>query len=197
MQNDLDPKGLLPCPFCGSEEIVKCVDDNGDYPQHFETWFECEACDARSSQVLHLKRSNGDIEAEAIAAWNRRHLSATVPAEGELVEGPWKLGGYAPGSYMCVCLTCDQAHEADKRATQCVHCAAREAASRLSQGAGVRVTDEMVERLARHQTRTYRPLFPGEAENPDVIDEWVEDNWKLAVADARVSLDAALSGDTV
>jgi hypothetical protein len=53
-----------------------------------------------------------------------------VTSAGDLVDR-WKLGGYAPGSYMCICVSCGNAHEADKRAVQCVHCAAREAAARI------------------------------------------------------------------
>jgi len=60
-------------------------------------------------------------------------MSNPVSVGDDLVAtGPWKLGGFAPGRYMCICLSCGMAHEADKRATQCVYCAAREAASQLA-----------------------------------------------------------------
>lgn len=44
----------------------------------------------------------------------------------------WPLGGYAPGSYTCHCVSCGKLHEADKRATQCLVCAVSDAQARAT-----------------------------------------------------------------
>ena len=58
----------------------------------------------------------------------------------------------------------------------------------------VEVTNEMVERLARYQTRRYRPWFPDEGDNPSIVDTWVEENWRASVDEARTALTAVLQG---
>ena len=55
---------LLPCPFCGGE-ASKRLFYKGKYRVH------CNVCDANSDDVW-------DTEAEAIAAWNRRSVTASA-----------------------------------------------------------------------------------------------------------------------
>jgi hypothetical protein len=45
---------------------------------------------------------------------------------------PWPLGGYAPGHYICECISCGNEFEGDKRAYQCLDCAAKSVNSALS-----------------------------------------------------------------
>lgn len=45
---------------------------------------------------------------------------------------PWPLVGYAPGHYMCHCVTCDKQFEGDKRAVMCLECAATAVNARLA-----------------------------------------------------------------
>ena len=44
---------------------------------------------------------------------------------------PWPLLGYAPGSYMCRCMTCTKQFEGDKRAFTCLECAVLEVKGHL------------------------------------------------------------------
>lgn len=46
------------------------------------------------------------------------------PTLAELVKRAWPLGGFAPGDYLCKCQTCGQQFQGDKRAFQCLNCAA-------------------------------------------------------------------------
>jgi len=45
---------------------------------------------------------------------------------------PWPLVGYAPGNYSCVCGSCQKEFVGDKRAWQCLECAAISAKSALT-----------------------------------------------------------------
>ena len=45
----------------------------------------------------------------------------------------WSLGLYAPGNYHCICSECSQQFVGDKRAIQCLTCAAEKAAARIAQ----------------------------------------------------------------
>lgn len=56
-------EGLLPCPFCGGERIVKCVRGYDGPDRH---WLKCCDCGATTRQNYYR------TQAEAIAAWNRR-----------------------------------------------------------------------------------------------------------------------------
>src|SRR5688500_15632613 len=58
---------LLPCPFCSSADVVYCDQGDDDFA------VTCKSCGASSTF--------DDIEANAIAAWNRR----AAIASGELV----------------------------------------------------------------------------------------------------------------
>lgn len=40
----------------------------------------------------------------------------------EIEKHPWPQGGYAPGSYWCKCVSCEQQFTGDKRAYQCPDC---------------------------------------------------------------------------
>ena len=39
----------------------------------------------------------------------------------------YPIGGFAPGSYLCNCVTCNSQFQGDKRAVQCELCALRQA----------------------------------------------------------------------
>ena len=80
-------------------------------------------------------------DAEAITHPNgpdgpRDHMSyepAPVPSpehplrdRGEGIKA-WPLFGYAPGRYLCQCVVCGQQFEGDKRAVNCLECAAKAA----------------------------------------------------------------------
>ena len=45
---------------------------------------------------------------------------------------PWPLYGYAPGGYMCRCLSCSKEFTGDKRALHCLECAASKANEALA-----------------------------------------------------------------
>lgn len=45
-------------------------------------------------------------------------------------EKPWPLAGYAPGNYTRKCIDCDKQFDGDKRAIQCLECAAISVKSR-------------------------------------------------------------------
>ncbi|WP_085033953.1 hypothetical protein [Ensifer aridi] len=76
---------------------------------------------------------------------------------------PWPLRGYAPGSYLCRCISCGCEFEGDKRATECLECAITASLSRakaIGDGVGVKalqmivtsraaVTDEELGRWAK------------------------------------------------
>lgn len=42
-------------------------------------------------------------------------------------ERSWPLCGYAPGHYMCTCVKCSSEYTGDKRAMECLDCAAQSA----------------------------------------------------------------------
>jgi hypothetical protein len=50
----------------------------------------------------------------------------TPPINSVSDERPWPLGGYAPGNYTCKCVRCGNQFEGDKRAYECLECAARQ-----------------------------------------------------------------------
>lgn len=62
----------------------------------------------------------------------------------------WSLGLYAPGNYHCLCSECRQEFIGDKRAIQCLPCAAEKAAARIEKlEAALRmIRDHEPERLA-------------------------------------------------
>lgn len=66
---------LLPCPFCGGDELSHGWDRPGWDGREMTGNVQCHSCDAFVLQ---------DSEAEAIAAWNQR-ATATTPSP-DLVE---------------------------------------------------------------------------------------------------------------
>ncbi len=74
---------LLPCPFCGGEEIFIEPDERGSGGQHVAPYHVgCKACNAEQM---------AETEDEAIAAWNCRpspsvHRQASAGQEGVTVE---------------------------------------------------------------------------------------------------------------
>jgi hypothetical protein len=53
---------------------------------------------------------------------------------------PWPLSGYAPGYYHCRCVTCSKVFEGDKRAVECLECAASAANAALQAYASRKAT---------------------------------------------------------
>ena len=85
----LDPKALLPCPFCGSANVavrIRDVEPQGDpyYGQKRERIVECDDCAA----VLFNKYwHDGFYEKDdAIAAWNTRWDTRFAQALAETQE---------------------------------------------------------------------------------------------------------------
>ncbi len=75
---------LKPCPFCGGEEIS--VGSFGAASGTFLHYVKCEECDGAST--------NHQFEDEAIAAWNRRALSASIADTAKPFQErvhPWML----------------------------------------------------------------------------------------------------------
>ena len=73
----LDEKGLAPCPFCGSGDIITIVDQDitdGRYAA-------CEGCGAEGPSV-----PTSDGPDDAIAAWNRRASLSAVGQKAGTVE---------------------------------------------------------------------------------------------------------------
>lgn len=63
-------------------------------------------------------------------AARRERLNPTTPPRPATADSitRWTLHGYAPGDYHCHCFVCGQAFVGDKRATNCLTCAAKMAA---------------------------------------------------------------------
>lgn len=82
---------LLPCPFCGSEDI--------DSPTRYARYGRCNDCDAFGPTAAYDLDPSACVS-NGIAAWNRRALSAhgqpvvdAVPPEAVEVEGTALLAG--------------------------------------------------------------------------------------------------------
>jgi predicted nucleic acid-binding Zn-ribbon protein len=89
-----------------------------DYPfPLMKTFYQTEA-----SYQQHCR----DTAEAAIRAYLSASHQPHPLAEAEGLEvAAWPLAGYAPGSYMCLCATCGEQFMGDKRAVQCLTCAAR------------------------------------------------------------------------
>lgn len=85
--SSLDPKGLLPCPFCGEQPKFKEreEDDNDRAPRpHMVYYIECESCEFRMDMWSNTWWSGSSpppendeqraAKGKAIEAWNRRAL---------------------------------------------------------------------------------------------------------------------------
>lgn len=62
---------------------------------------------------------------------------------------PWPLFGYAPGDYMCTCVGCGNCFGGDKRAVNCLECAALKAQRALARPAPAPTDAELVAELRR------------------------------------------------
>jgi Lar family restriction alleviation protein len=79
-----DQRGLLPCPFCGSEAFATFKTGDDDLRRHS---VHCKSLDCGGQT-----RDRHFSEAEAIAAWNRRSALASAPVADERaqdVDLPW------------------------------------------------------------------------------------------------------------
>lgn len=54
---------------------------------------------------------------------NADTISLPTSQAGEVEVVAWPVGGYAPGDYSCLCLSCKASFIGDKRASQCLPCA--------------------------------------------------------------------------
>lgn len=70
-----DQRGLLPCPFCGSEAFATFKTGDDDLRRHS---VHCKSLDCGGQT-----RDRHFSEAEAIAAWNRRAALASAPVADE------------------------------------------------------------------------------------------------------------------
>lgn len=73
-----DQRGLLPCPFCGSEAFATFKTGDDDLRRHS---VHCKSLDCGGQT-----RDRHFSEAEAIAAWNRRPALASAPVAGEVLD---------------------------------------------------------------------------------------------------------------
>lgn len=58
-------------------------------------------------------------------------------------EPTWPLRGYAPGDYMCRCVTCGNGFTGDKRAIRCLPCAQKAPITRTSDEAARQVGEAL------------------------------------------------------
>lgn len=62
----MNAKDLLKCPFCGGEAGVHETSDG---------WIvSCSSAQSELDGFTHMSHGYGETEAEAIAAWNARHV---------------------------------------------------------------------------------------------------------------------------
>lgn len=73
-----DQRGLLPCPFCGSEAFATFKTGDDDLRRHS---VHCKSLDCGGQT-----RDRHFSEAEAIAAWNRRSALASAPVAVEVLD---------------------------------------------------------------------------------------------------------------
>lgn len=73
MTDETNVTELLPCPFCGSEELMHGSDYPGWDGRETTGNVQCGNCDAFTLQ---------DTEADAIAAWNTR-LAHSLPSQAD------------------------------------------------------------------------------------------------------------------
>lgn len=77
MTDETNVTELLPCPFCGSEELMHGSDYPGWDGRETTGNVQCGNCDAFTLQ---------DTEADAIAAWNTR-LAHSLPSQADETSG--------------------------------------------------------------------------------------------------------------
>ena len=63
---------------------------------------------------------------------------------------PWPLFGYAPGGYMAKCIICDETFDGDKRAFNCLPCAASQAKRLLTRAPSDAALVEALEDVTAH-----------------------------------------------
>lgn len=83
-----DPRAeLKPCPFCGNEDVALKYERDEDCILCSRCFTEGPYCDSGE---------------EAIAAWNRRSLAASVPAQPVAFAAQFQLDEFAAGSVGCL-----------------------------------------------------------------------------------------------
>lgn len=74
--------GLLPCPFCGDENVVFRHERMESSHAGF---ISCRGCDANGPNTTTWRKTKEDAEAEAVARWNAVPRPSP-PASAEVVE---------------------------------------------------------------------------------------------------------------
>ena len=89
-----------------------------------EMWDELvEATDRVATLFAEHERKEGYKDGYRMG-WDNRGLPDFLnPLTTPYKDGDLPVGGYAPGPYMCKCVTCTADFFGDKRAVQCLPCA--------------------------------------------------------------------------
>jgi len=107
--------------FCATNECV-CI--SALIPQKFVEYFiEAYNTGNKISKVLvevEIYYTSALLPSEKYKAYR---IKLTKDNEVNVLIQQYPIGGYAPGHYMCKCVSCKKEFTGDKRATQCEPCA--------------------------------------------------------------------------
>jgi len=114
---DADTKALLPCPFCGGEGrvMLPTLPMVADCTDVVVYCVECNVCGPGIlfDQTQQTASDLPDVEAEAIAAWNRRPALSMQSREAVPVAYRWRyVRALGPDKTWTVCQTPRQARPA-------------------------------------------------------------------------------------